>query len=787
MLMKKTNHILYLLILFVSTSLTANQEMFWKNGQQEVYNIIYSNPQLVIDELKNRNESRNDENNFLIADLYISLNQTDSASNYLEKINAENDSVKLVKKLRLESRVSIVRGDTKSASNKLKEALEIASFTDNKNQIYNIYLELTYLFIQEQKIEKAQIYLDQAFFLFSNSNLKIESSIDLHLLQGKIYTYTGNYEEAKEHLEKAFEASEKPYDKVKTNICFGRLYLEQNKFELSSNRLFEALKMTNEIKHELFRLVTLNLLSELNFRMEAISKSFNYASIAYDLAEEWNNNEGIIKSSLLLTKILMEQNKYKMALKYANSALKKSQSWGDSGILADSYEVFGMVNTKLANFEIAEEAFGKTLQLRERIYDKKGIGNLQNNYGKLEIRKGNIESALSYFNKALQTHNEIDNLEGKTKTVFNIHIAYKKIGNYQKALEYLNSYIELKEKLLSENSKSKIVELQTIYETEKQKSENLKLKMESTLEREEKYFWIKIFALSMISGIIIIIVVSNRYLIKSKLNKKLKDREKELDSLNNKLEHKNEKLRESNYTKDKFYSLVAHDLKNPFTTIIGLCELVLDKTFRLSSEDKEHYVESIKKSAQNTYNLLENLLEWSRTQSQGIRMNKVNFVLNDLVNESIEVLKTSAEEKEIVLNNYVSDAYVCNADYSMIGTVVRNLVSNAIKFTNRNGMVIIDAKEENRNIRLSVSDTGIGIDKEKLENLFSLAENVSSEGTENEPGTGLGLKLSYEFIVRNEGSIWAENNKDKGTTFYISIPKFTVLKKDGIIKEINRR
>jgi two-component system sensor histidine kinase/response regulator len=221
---------------------------------------------------------------------------------------------------------------------------------------------------------------------------------------------------------------------------------------------------------------------------------------------------------------------------------------------------------------------------------------------------------------------------------------------------------------------------------------------------------------------------------------------------------------------DKFFSIIAHDLKTPFNTIIGFSEILKEEIKSGDHEVIEKYAGLINKSAIQTFRLLENLLDWANSQRGKILFSPIPVNLLDLFFEEFSALNEMAVRKSIELKCSMSDNLAITADKNMIKTILRNLISNAIKFTNRNGKVEVNARIDNKYVEISVSDNGIGMAKETVAKMFRLDGNLSTPGTDNEKGTGLGLFLCKEFVEKHGGTIWAESEPGKGSIFKISLP-----------------
>jgi PAS domain S-box-containing protein len=240
---------------------------------------------------------------------------------------------------------------------------------------------------------------------------------------------------------------------------------------------------------------------------------------------------------------------------------------------------------------------------------------------------------------------------------------------------------------------------------------------------------------------------------------------------NEQIKQKNDELRELNATKDKFFSIIAHDLKSPFNSILGFSELLKDEARDLDIDSIVEYAGIIHASARHTFGLLENLLDWARMQQDRISFEPQEILFNSIVNKEFEGLKNSADKKNIELIKNIGENLIITADENMVSTVLRNLVSNAIKFTPKGGEVKVDARVEGDDVKISVSDTGIGIKPETIEKLFKIETSFTTRGTENEKGTGLGLLLCREFIEKHGGKIWVESEQGRGSIFSFTIPK----------------
>jgi signal transduction histidine kinase/DNA-binding NarL/FixJ family response regulator len=254
------------------------------------------------------------------------------------------------------------------------------------------------------------------------------------------------------------------------------------------------------------------------------------------------------------------------------------------------------------------------------------------------------------------------------------------------------------------------------------------------------------------------------------LDEKVKARTMELEIANEQLRRSEAQLKELNATKDKFFNIVAHDLKNPFTSLLGATEILFHNIQNMDKEKIRKLAQILNDSAKSGYAILLNLLDWSRSQTGTIRINLQKISLSKLIDDNITDLQLNSIDKQILLTSEIREDLNIIADKNMLNTILRNLLSNAIKFTPRGGKVIVRTQSCNGDVIISVQDTGIGISEDNIDKLFRIDSKYTRPGTEKELGTGLGLKLSKEFVEKLGGKIWVRSSENIGSEFSFSIP-----------------
>ena len=234
----------------------------------------------------------------------------------------------------------------------------------------------------------------------------------------------------------------------------------------------------------------------------------------------------------------------------------------------------------------------------------------------------------------------------------------------------------------------------------------------------------------------------------------------------------NAELEESNQTKDRYFSIIAHDLKNPFSVILGFTDLLVEGYHDFSEEERQTIIQDLNNTSKKVYDLLENLLTWSRSQSRKIELNPETIDLNSIIEDCINSYERNAEQKQITLKNNISGEINVYADLFTLTVVINNILSNAIKFTPDGGFVAIKAVSDKNYVEIIIEDTGIGMNQEIIDNFLQSEKVYSTPGTRNEKGTGLGLMLVRDFIRKNNGTLFINSVPGSGTEFSFTLPVF---------------
>jgi len=494
---------------------------------------------------------------------------------------------------------------------------------------------------------------------------------------------------------------------------------------------------------------------------------------ALNIYEQLNNKPGISAIVMNLGVTYFNKGDYKKALEYYNRSLALDKQLNDIEGIANCYNNIGEIHLRQKQFSSAISFYESSLHLMRKTNNKLGVVLCLINLGDACNQIYDFSRAQKYAIESLSLATQLNSKDDIRLSYENLSDALAGIGDFKKAYYYHKLYKEVSDSIFNETNIKNLHELHQKYEHEKMRQQvllqNSKIKKKE-LELEHQTTIKFAFVTGSVLLLCFIFLLARSFEHKRKSNILLTEQNEEILKQKQSLQQTAEMLSEANATKDKLFSIIAHDLRSPFTSLMGYSQLLIDDTDGLDKKEIKEFAGSINYSAKIVYNLLENLLIWSRLQNGRINFVPTVFDCQQLAGETIELFQVMALEKKIHLLNSVYPGFNIYADKTMIETILRNLVSNALKFTSENGSVEIIAQQNENDVIISVDDNGIGITQDVLIKLFNGSENVSTFGTNKEQGTGLGLMICKEFVERHGGGIWVESQPGKGSKFSFIIP-----------------
>lgn len=556
---------------------------------------------------------------------------------------------------------------------------------------------------------------------------------------------------------------------VVTYLAISQLFEKAGDLDNSAQSLEQALVINEQAPDVEALVFILNKLGKINLlrgntegALENFSMVLHYKD---DLKTSGAEAEALCNLAMLYTR----QEKFDEALATHKRSLAIRRRMKDQKNEAQSLHDIGELYKLMKNDTRALANHVVALEIRQRLNDKAGLAESYNNIGVLYYDQKNFQKALPNLLLALEAGRDAQVQEEIRKSYDYLSLCSKETGDYKKALEYRDLYVAISEFIQNERNEQRIAETQNRYMLEKKESqiqqlESIRIKREREIH-EQKQFRNFLMALMGLGGVIILLVLYLN-IIKQRSNRRLK-------AANTKVQQQNTELQELNATKDKFFSIISHDLKGPLNSLTSFSSLLINHTDSLSKDEIKMLANDLDKSLKNLFALLENLLEWSRSQTGNIEFTPEQFSVNELLEQNKTLLTTQAQNKEIAIRNASNLVIHVNAHRNSVNTVIRNLISNAIKFTPRGGTITLNVSQRNGEAIISVADTGVGMRPEVIAKLFRIDAKHTTKGTAEEKGTGLGLILCREFVEKNKGRIWVESTPGKGSEFCFSLPFVT--------------
>ncbi len=427
----------------------------------------------------------------------------------------------------------------------------------------------------------------------------------------------------------------------------------------------------------------------------------------------------------------------------------------------------------LANVYFAKKDYSKALQMFLDLNTSdiiKGNSLLKTattvNIGACYIFLNKYDSARLFLDKGLELTLKYKFPEFRMHAYYNMYQLDSAMGNWVSAVENLKKSVSLNDSLVNSKTIKEIENSRIASELKHEKELNNLLKKENLLTKELIKRKNIVLLVETILFVLVLLIIIQTYLSK----KKIKRLHKELKSKNKMLSEQKLMLEKQNELKNKFFSIISHDMISPFNTILGLSEILKYDFDKIPDDEKKMMIDSLYSVSQNTFTLLNNLLEWSRIQMNKIEPYFHKVDISDVCKKSCELYSPVAKQKEITITCDISGNLTSNTDDIIVNNIINNLLNNAVKFTFRGGKVTLKARREGDNVKICVSDNGVGIPEEKLNLLFKVGSNMVEPGTDNEKGTGLGLLLCYDYVKLLGGNITVESRRGKGTTFCFTIP-----------------
>lgn len=574
-------------------------------------------------------------------------------------------------------------------------------------------------------------------------------------------TRTFDYEAAMDALIKALsieESHDLEVQKLFTYVTIAKVFTEVGYYDKGEGYLNAAMSLPVADDPSVAALVLTDL-GELKRRSgspaEARASFEKVLNFGDGLEKRGYRAKALFNLGLLQT----TEGKFESALNYHKQALAIYRVLGDKQNEARMLNDVGELYHTMKRYDKSESNHSVALGIRQRISDRRGIAESYNNLGRLYFDQHEIPKAIENLLLGLNEGRVSQDRQQLSRSYEYLSECYEALQDYAQALKYKDDYIAMIDLIQGEINEQKSVESQNRYELKKNetKIDALEIDRKAKQDALEKATLRQKFYVAIISLSAVIISIAVFFYVGKRRDSK-------------KLNEQNLKLQELNATKDKFFSIISHDLKGPLNSLSSFSNLLINHTDSLSKEEITMLARDFDKSLKNLSSLLENLLDWSRSQTGNIDFTAEPFDIVQMLGDNQSLLTSQAAVKEIVIHNEATGRLIVQAHKNSISTVIRNLISNAIKFTPVKGKIWITADENTDDVQVSIRDNGVGMSHDVVAKLFRIDSKHSTKGTANEKGTGLGLILCKEFVEKNGGRLWVESVEGSGSAFHFTLP-----------------
>jgi len=508
----------------------------------------------------------------------------------------------------------------------------------------------------------------------------------------------------------------------------------------------------------------LNNIGAISYEKSDYEEAIESFRSGYLIAEKGGDFETVVRSLNNISFSHLGLNNMDSAVFYSKLALERSELDKGGHMIAFSYRILGDIAAQQNNPEQALSYYQECMRISEATDNFFIQASTLHRIGKLYIQQRKYDQALNLLNvneKIAGKNGFADELERTYKLITDIKI---KTRNADEASYYLQKYLELHDSLVSQRNTDQLALLSAGFEAKLQDSKIELLLQDAKLKEEElnshkawNYFYIGCIMLGIIVAVVLYIS-----------NQRIKRINIELKNITDTVSHQAQQLSSINNTKDKLLSIISHDIRSPLSSLRGMLNIVDSNGF--TNEEFVVLTKKIGSQLDAVYDDLGNLLQWTQSQLQGLKVAPEVFDLKSVCDDVAQLLTSAAKSKNIEMVCEIDGQTKVKADANHVRLIMRNLISNAIKFSRENGRVTISHTVADDMVKVSVSDNGIGIGKQELEKLFDATTHFSTRGTANEKGMGVGLLLTKEFTEKNGGSVSVKSDLGKGSVFTFSIP-----------------
>ncbi|MEP5338277.1 MAG: ATP-binding protein [Algibacter sp.] len=654
----------------------------------------------------------------------------------------------------------------------LKQQLKLAEIDSVKAQIIK---DISWEYLNNRSNDAVtELYIDSLYHFSTKKGLKRWGVIAKYQY-AVLERQRGNYNMALGYIEEYIEYSEElGYKKEVANGLYQKAIIFQDKgsSEESLKIYYEIVKIYQDVKDVFGEATTLNAIGETLKESKKINEALSYYDKALKIFEQLEDKTEIANCHYNIgdTYLLLEN--YNEALDFFNKALRLDAELGSKWGMAYDYESLGKVSSLQGNYKNALGYHEKALGLREQLNQKRELSMSYFEIGKNNFKLKNYKLAENFLNKSLTISEKIGNKEMSKDNYKLFSQLYSVTKDYKKALDFSTKLLEVKDSLYNKTKSQQIEELQAKFDSEKKESaivtlekdaeiKNLKLKRQTTLRN--------IVIGVMLISVLMFFIFFKRFKYRQQLKQEELEK-KQLIASADAEKKQNEELKKIDKLKDEFLANTSHELRTPLNGIIGLSESLKDGVAGELSLKAIENLDMITNSGKRLSYLVNDILDFSKLKNKDLILSQHPIDIYPIINLVIKMSGVFTKGKSLsIINSIPKNVSLIDADENRLQQIFYNLIGNAIKFS-ENGKIEIRADQKDKMLSISISDTGIGIPKDKLETIFKSFEQADGSTEREYGGTGLGLSVTKQLVELHGGTIKVISELGKGSTFSFTIP-----------------
>ncbi len=693
----------------------------------------------------------------------------------LIKARNENDILSIAEALFLKGYARINLGSIEPSLEVFQEGLDYSRERNLSRFEIKFLVEIGNIYYNKGEFDKGASFYRKALKLSRDYDFTDQEAVALHFI-GKYYHSLGRFQSSYQYYLKASHINDSIDEFARHALVLndiGKHFESVGDFGKSLEHYLEAERMLEKEFDAITYASNCNHLGNLYEKLGNFKKSLNYHHLALKTRKNLGYKEGVAKSLKNIGEVYIRTDSTEKALAsfYQSLNICRKVSY-EKGIIKNNNNI-GSILTDQGKQKEALSYLKEALEKSEKIGYEKGIVLAHKNLGKLHNALRNYAESQYHLSTAALLA-EQRNMDYFLKDIyFQLYVLAINQNESGKALNQFRKYHEVYQEVNDLEMQNQIAELQTMHDLEKQESANEMLRKENEikplkLSKQSQLIWF--FVAGMVFLILLVGIIAIKLYQRKKLNLRLSELNQKIVHQHRIQEKLNKELKTANREKDKFFNIIAHEIRNPLWWFRKLAENLSASYTKMPPEKIHEALKSLDESAQNAFHLMDNLLNWSRTRLNRISPDIKRVCLQELVYEQIDLFQNMANARGIEIKTEVDENICVMADRDMLNTVLRNLASNALKYTPEGGSVEFIAENRNDSVTVTVSDSGIGIKEKNLKKLFRDDIQYTTLGISQEKGSGVGLLLCRDFISMNNGDIYVESELDKGTMFIFTLP-----------------